>query len=81
VRDVTYETTTVQLGIGDRLTLYTDGLLEARNTEGELFGFERVEEMLGKGASAAALARAAQDFGQEDDITVLTVARLAAGPE
>jgi serine phosphatase RsbU (regulator of sigma subunit) len=66
---------------GDRLMLMTDGVAEAQNAGGELFGFERVEEMLGKGASAAALARAAQDFGQEDDITVLTVARLAAGPE
>jgi hypothetical protein len=33
--------------------------------------------MLGTGIGAAALATAAQTFGQEDDITVLTVARMA----
>jgi len=30
----------------DRLTLYTDGVLEACNAEGELFGFERVTALL-----------------------------------
>jgi hypothetical protein len=34
--------------------------------------------MLRKGVAAAALAAAAQDFGQEDDITVLTVRSVAA---
>ena len=44
---------------------------------GRLFGFERIGEMLSKRATAESLAIAAQAFGQEDDITVLTVARLA----
>jgi hypothetical protein len=34
--------------------------------------------LLGAGADGAALAAAAQEFGQQDDITVLTVTRLAA---
>jgi len=47
-----------------------------QNDKGHLFGFERVAEMPGGRATAAGLATAAQDFRQEDDITVLTVARL-----
>jgi hypothetical protein len=33
------------------------------------------------GSSAEAIAQAAVTFGQDDDITVLTVARLRAGEE
>ena len=58
--------------------LMTDGVAEAQNAEGHLFGFERIAEMLRKGVAAVALATAAQEFGQEDDITVLTVARMTA---
>jgi hypothetical protein len=81
VRDVAYETTTVQLGIGDRLTLYTDGLLEARNHSGELYGFERVQELIATRPDAHAASEVAVAFGQDDDITVLTVTRLAMGVE
>jgi hypothetical protein len=34
--DATYERTAFRLAVGDRLTFYTDGLLEARNAEGEM---------------------------------------------
>jgi hypothetical protein len=43
------------------------------NAQHELFGFERTREISGK--SAHDIAAAAQEFGQEDDITVLTVQR------
>jgi hypothetical protein len=66
------------LGPQDRLMLVTDGIAEAQDAQGRLFGFERIAEMLRKGAAGAGLAEAAQAFGQEDDITVLTVARVAA---
>lgn len=65
-----------QLPPGAHLTLVTDGVAEARNTDGELFGFERTAAISTQ--SAEAIARAAQQFGQEDDITVLTITRLAA---
>jgi hypothetical protein len=81
VRDVAYETTTVQLGIGDRLTLYTDGLLEARNHSGELYGFDRVSALIATRPDAHAASEVAVAFGQDDDITVLTVMRLAMGVE
>jgi serine phosphatase RsbU (regulator of sigma subunit) len=58
----------------EQLTLLTDGVVEAREKSGALFGFERTAAIV-KSSDAEAIARAAQDFGQDDDITVLTVAR------
>jgi serine phosphatase RsbU (regulator of sigma subunit) len=55
----------------------TDGIAEAQDKGGRLFGFERIEKLLRQRASAVTLAGEAQSFGQEDDITVLTVTRLA----
>ena len=66
-----------QINPGDTLTLISDGILEAQKPDGELFGFERIIEQLRQSTSAARLATAAQDFGQSDDITVLTIARTA----
>ncbi|HEX4022303.1 MAG TPA: PP2C family protein-serine/threonine phosphatase [Acidobacteriaceae bacterium] len=66
-----------QLNPGDRLMMMSDGIAEAKNEHGELFGFERVNEMLQKPITAAELAIAAQNFGQEDDISVLSVTRTA----
>ncbi len=67
----------VQLVPGDTLTLLTDGVVEARNATGELYGFDRTRQISHQ--SAAEIARTAQQFGQEDDITVLTLTRLAVG--
>jgi hypothetical protein len=58
---------------GDQLTLMTDGVVEARRRDGELFGFERAAAL--STARADQIAQVAQSFGQEDDITVLTLAR------
>lgn len=73
-----FETDSIALQPGDTLTLYTDGLLEARNSAGDLFGFERIAALLQSEMNADGIADAAQRFGQEDDITVLTVTVLAA---
>lgn len=43
-----YEATRVTLEPGDTLLLYTDGITEARNAEGEEFGAGRLEEMVGQ---------------------------------
>jgi hypothetical protein len=62
---------------GDRCTLYTDGLLEARAVSGEIFSFDRLQALFATSIDAAAASAAAIDFGQEDDITVLTLTRTA----
>jgi len=77
VKNATYQVTHFHLPQGSRLTFYSDGVIEAQNAKGELFGFER-----GKAIStqpAAAIVEAARQFGQEDDITVVTIERLASG--
>ena len=56
----------------------SDGIVEATDVNGKLFGFERIQELLRESASAAELARAAQMFGQEDDISVIAITRTEA---
>jgi hypothetical protein len=67
-----------QLEDGDRLVLLSDGIAEAIAPSGELFGFDRVHDLLQTRLSAADVANAAQSFGQEDDISVISVTRMAA---
>jgi serine phosphatase RsbU (regulator of sigma subunit) len=62
-----------QLNEDDTLTLMSDGIAEAQDSHGRLFGFERIEEMMRGRATAEEIATAAQKFGQEDDILVLQV--------
>ena len=75
IEDGEYAEVTLCLAPGETLTFLSDGVVEARNTAGELFGFERTRAISGQ--SPDAIAAAAQTFGQEDDITVL---RLSFAP-
>ncbi len=59
----------------DKLVLMSDGIAEATDVHGHLFGFDRIKELLSSTTSAAEVARAAQAFGQEDDISVISVTR------
>jgi hypothetical protein len=70
-----YEEMQFQLAPDESLTFLSDGVVEARNPSGELFGFERTLRICNSGAGA--IARAAKDFGQDDDITVLSITRAA----
>lgn len=79
--DITYEESTVVLRTGDHFSLYTDGLLEARNNSGELYSFARLERLFATHPSAAQATQAAVNFGQDDDITVLTLTRLAVAED
>ncbi len=69
--DVCYSETTFQLNPNDRLTFVSDGVVEATNERRELFGFHRTQAISTQ--SASAIAEAAKQFGQNDDITVLTL--------
>ncbi len=79
--DVAYEEAAFSVQAGDHFSLYTDGLLEARNQAGELYSFARLERLFAARPSAAQATQAAVNFGQDDDITVLTLTRLAIGEE
>jgi serine phosphatase RsbU (regulator of sigma subunit) len=61
----------------DRLLLLSDGVAEATDKEGKLFGFDRVLELIRTEPTAAKIADVAQAFGQEDDISVIAVTRIA----
>jgi len=74
--DTTYSESTLRLAPNDRLTFLSDGVVEARSASGELFGFDRTRQISTK--SAELIAAAAQVFGQQDDITVLTLAFASA---
>ena len=71
--DGDYSELTIQLAAGDQVTLLSDGVVEAANGQGELFGFERTREISTR--SAAEIAEEARRWGQNDDITVVTVRR------
>lgn len=72
---ITYDQTSIQLKQKDRLLVITDGVIEAKNAKNELFGFNRARSI--SHLPAAFIVKAAEIFGQEDDITVLSIARLA----
>ncbi len=69
--DAEYTETTLLLAPGDAFTFFSDGVVEAQSPTGELFGFERTRAIASQ--SAQSIADIAQRFGQEDDITVLTL--------
>lgn len=72
-----YETRTIALPPGSRLTFVSDGVVEAQNQNGELFGFDRARSISTQPAST--IAETALRFGQSDDITVVTIQRRASG--
>jgi hypothetical protein len=77
LKGMEFPVTSFQLEPGDSLMIMSDGVAEAQNAYGELFGFERIEQMLREETSTAEIATAAQKFGQTDDILVLRVERCA----
>ena len=44
--DVNFYDVSIRLSVGDALVLFTDGIIEARNAEGELFGDERLHDAI-----------------------------------
>ena len=83
LEDASYEETQLQLEPGDRVVLYTDGIVEAMNEKEEMFGFERLQEVTktSKADTAEALMNhiiaSVRDFTgeapQHDDITVIVI--------
>jgi len=85
--DMTYDEDEAVLAPGDRLILYTDGITEAMDDAGELFGKPRLKEAIL--AAAATTARDVIDAiiaavktyvgasPQMDDLTIVTVRRIS----
>jgi serine phosphatase RsbU (regulator of sigma subunit) len=71
-----FATMDFQMNPGDRLVLISDGIVEAQNERGDLFGFDRIRILISKQVSAAEIAITAQAFGQQDDISVLSIVRM-----
>ena len=71
-----YDLIRFQLAPGSRLTFYSDGVVEAQNSGGELFGFDRSRDLSTR--TAREIAEAARLFGQQDDITVVAIERQPA---
>jgi phosphoserine phosphatase RsbU/P len=88
-RGVTFAPGAASMGPGDVLVLYTDGVVEVMNAAGEMFGTDRLEDVIRRrrgGASrdiVAAVVDATRAFagraGYDDDFT-LVVIRREAGP-
>lgn len=87
MEDVPYREQTLTLNPGDSIYLYTDGVTEALNPEQELFGDDRLYEILNRHRAQAgepetfvqAIYREVQAFAdgepQADDITMLYMTR------
>ena len=71
VPDQHFELVSGHLAPGQTLVLLSDGVPEARSASGELYGFDRTQASAHH--PAPEIARRAQSFGQEDDITVLSL--------
>jgi serine phosphatase RsbU (regulator of sigma subunit) len=73
------------LNRGESVLFYSDGLVEAHDTGGEMFGFPRLQGLVGAHRSSgsslisfllAELARfTGEGWEQEDDITLVTLDR------
>ena len=85
-----YEEKEADLAAGDDLLFYSDGLVEAHDPEGEMFGFPRLRDLImvqsaGSGEELvdfllAELTRfTGEDSEQEDDITLVTLERSKTG--
>jgi serine phosphatase RsbU (regulator of sigma subunit)/anti-sigma regulatory factor (Ser/Thr protein kinase) len=86
--EMTYEEKEATLAPGDTVLLHSDGLAEAHNPDREMFGFPQVASLTGEASDGEVLIdrllKELQEFTgpgveQEDDITLVTIGRRAAG--
>jgi serine phosphatase RsbU (regulator of sigma subunit)/ketosteroid isomerase-like protein len=84
---MSYEEKEIELDVGEGVFFYSDGLVEAHDPKGEMFGFPRLKALLAEHGELKALGDllieerysfVGEDWEQEDDITLLTLKRSAS---
>ena len=82
-----YEEKETILEAGEAALFYSDGLVEAHDSKGEMFGFPRLRELVAEHGEERSLEEAlleelysfvGEGWEQEDDITLVTLRRSAA---
>jgi sigma-B regulation protein RsbU (phosphoserine phosphatase) len=81
--EVAYEETQMQIAPGDKVVFYTDGIVEAMNKKEEMYGFERLHEVVNASTAENAdglmknIIKDVSDFTgaapQHDDLTIIVV--------
>jgi serine phosphatase RsbU (regulator of sigma subunit)/predicted ester cyclase len=85
---MSYEEKEIELDVGEGVFFYSDGLVEAHDPKGEMFGFPRLralvahhneeERSLGDFLMEELYSFVGEDWEQEDDITLLTLRRSSS---
>jgi len=82
---MSYEEKEIVLDSGEAAFFYTDGLVEAHNPQGEMFGFPRLRALIAEHNEEGRLegflmeelnSFVGEGWEQEDDITLLTLRRF-----
>ena len=84
---MSYEEAEISIAEGDCVLFHSDGLVEAHNARGEMFGFPRLRALVAEHGEERSLRNllieelysfVGEGWEQEDDITLLTLRRSAA---
>jgi serine phosphatase RsbU (regulator of sigma subunit) len=84
---MSYEEKEIELDVGEGVFFYSDGLVEAHDPKGEMFGFPRLRALIAEHDEERSLggflmeelyAFVGEGWEQEDDITLLTLKRSAS---
>ena len=84
---MSYEEKEIALDTGEAALFYSDGLVEAHDPHGDMFGFPRLRELVAERGKERSLGNilleelysfTGEDWEQEDDITLLTLKRAAS---
>ena len=75
IETAVYEQTQLVMQPGDIAVLLTDGMPEAQSQQTGLLGFTRIEALLRDGATVKNLTEIAQQHGQNDDLTAISIQR------
>ena len=82
-----YEEKEIELDVGEGVFFYSDGLVEAHDPKGEMFGFPRLRALVAEHGEKRSLGDSlleelysfvGEGWKQEDDITLLTLRRSSS---